>query len=137
MTITSKIIEKDLNTGFTQINQPPDSFDCGNIEDGTWRHYELGQCFGLVCFDQPYKDITHPENKELKHNILVMPLGEDDGTWFLIDKPSSCSAGWCLHRGFIYEKMYNWCIKNCTRQYMHGFEGQAGYECGFNERKIN
>lgn len=110
-------IESDLS-GFGQNNLAPKSFTVGEGEK--FRHYELGECFGVVAFGQGPL-------------VMVCDIKEDDENWFCFSGTDKdyYDAAWVKQKMELYQRMNAWLLANMERGYYHGQEGVAGRECGF------
>lgn len=111
-----EIIIDDLSK-YHQDNYPPDSL---TIKDNNgFRHYELGNCFGLVCYDEGH--------------VMFTEIQEDDGNWFCFSEKgeNQADAEWIKTKIDLYTRMNNWLLENMNRGYYSGYEGKIGFECGF------
>ena len=109
-------IVNDLSE-YGQHNPAPDSVTFG--EGDNFRHYELGEIFGLVAFGNGH--------------ITICEVKEDDDNWFCFsgtDK-DSYDAHWVKTKMELYQRMYKWLEENCERGYYHGFEGNEKMKCGY------
>lgn len=68
-----------------------------------WRHYELGECFGLVAYINKYENGYK--------NILVSELVEDDGRWYL-NSNNKFNLFWLKEKINLYNTMNEWINKN-------------------------
>lgn len=68
-----------------------------------WRHYELGECFGLVAYINKYENGYK--------NILVSELVEDDGRWYL-NTNNKFNSFWLKEKINLYDIMNEWVNKN-------------------------
>lgn len=114
------IIEADLSE-YGQSNPAPKSVTFGSGKD--FRHYELGEVFGLVAFNNG--------------RIAVCEISEDDENWFCFSGTDrkSFDAHWVKTKMELYERMHKWLEENCEKGYYHGMEGKPGFECGYEDLK--
>lgn len=113
-------IIQDLS-GYDQENRAPRSFTIGKGKK--FRHYELGECFGLVAYNEGH--------------VFICEIKEDDDNWYCFTGSDKdyYDASWVKTKIELYTRMQNWLDENMTRNYYSGHNNKQGFECGYNKLK--
>lgn len=115
-----KTILNDLQK-YGQSNPHPKSLTVGKSKD--FRHQELGECFGLVAFNEGH--------------VFICEISEDDESWFCFQGSDKkhYDAAHLKTKITLYERMNKWLEENFEPNYYHGNEGKKGFECGYKNFK--